>query len=158
MTVDQMTLALQNGVVFTRWDADLGTYIIAQGVTTLQGNKNIFEVNNDGTSHELSIERIGAYLNRLMLFNFKVAMLSSKDQGPNRAVLTPASVAAWVKRFLLDQQAKPGEDGLILSAQNIKVVAQGDAYFVTYEFVPNFPVNKFFFTGYMIDQTVTINV
>ena len=49
------------------------------------------------------------------------------------------------------KEASNVADNLIISFGNVNVAVQGDAYFVEYEFVPNFEVNFVFTTGFIID-------
>ena len=51
--------------------------------------------------------------------------------------------------------AKADSDNLIVEWKNVKVRANDTNYFVTYDFVPNVPVNKIFFTGNILDFDVT---
>ena len=52
--------------------------------------------------------------------------------------------------------ASPGNDNLIISWKNVKVTAKGSDYFITYDFIPNVPVNKTFFIGNILDFSVEV--
>lgn len=151
MTDIQRQKALDFGVLHTKYDDEFGRFVINQSINSIQ--ENTYEVNTDGSSHEISIERIAAQVNKLIVFNAKKDLLS-QEAGVNRNTLTAVNVSQWLKSFLISITATASKDNLIISFQNINVTVQGDAYFITYEFVPNFPVNKLFFTGVMIDKNV----
>jgi len=146
-------LAIENGVLVTGYDSDLGTHVVVAGVNSLQNPKNSFAVNDDGTSHLISIERISAQLNKEIEINAKVQLLGNQNVGPNQATLTPAVVKSWVSSFLEKRTASATEDNLILAYQDITVEINQDSYHINYSFKPNFEVNKLFFTGLILDPT-----
>ena len=144
----QVDECLDKGVLCSRFDIDLGTFCIVQGINTLQ--RNSYMVNEDGTSFSIAIKRIAAQLNKEIIVNAKVQLLGQTD-GPNRNTLSSEDVAVWLSGYLSRKTATATTDNLILGYQDIVIDVQGDSYFVTYGFIPNFPVNKLFFTGFMLD-------
>ena len=144
----EVNKCLDKGVLCSRFDTDLGTFCIVQGINTLQ--RNSFVVNEDGTSFSIAIKRIAAQLNKEIVVNAKVQLLGQTD-GPNRNTLSQEDVATWLNGYLGRKTATATQDNLILGFQDIVIDVRGDSYFVTYGFIPNFPVNKIFFTGFMLD-------
>ena len=143
-TIEQ-DIALDNGVLFSKFDPEIGQIIVNQGINTLQANE--FLVNDDGTSHEWSIMAIAAQLHREILI-FSKRDLLVKESGPNRGNPSPADVTSWLEGYLL----RKVNEGLILSFDpNITIEIQSDAYFINFGFEPNFPINKLFFTGFILD-------
>lgn len=152
MTDNERILALQKGVLHTKYDTDFQSFIINQGITSTQKNINL--VNEDGSSHEISVERIAAQLNKQIEVNAKIQLFGQQN-GVNRGTLSTEIVKNWLKSYLLGKTATTTKGGLITYSGNYTVSIEGDAYFMNYEFEPNFPVNKLFFTGLMIDRNLT---
>ena len=144
----QVDECLDKGVLCTRFDIDLSTFCIVQGINTLQ--KNSYLVNDDGTSFSIAIKRIAAQLNKEIVINAKIQLLGDPN-GPNRFTLSADDVAVWLKGYLSRKTATATVDNLILGFQDIVIDVQGDSYYVSYGFIPNFPVNKIFFTGFILD-------
>jgi len=140
--------ALKYGVLHTKWDVEFNKFIINQAINSLQNNDYL--VNQDGSSHEIQIMRIANQLNKEIVYNAKKQLLG-QSEGVNRNTLSKQDVKNWLAGYLNSRTATDTKDDLILSYRNITVTVDQDAYKVTYEFVPNFPVNKLFFTGFMID-------
>jgi hypothetical protein len=152
MTDSERELALDAGVITTYLDDEIGSSVITQGVNTLQKNDNL--VNEDGTSYSWQLMRIAAQLNKEIVINAKVQLLGNQNEGPNRATLSPEVVQEWVRGFLKNKTARATEDDLILSSQDVTVTIDQDAYCINYAFVPNFEVNKLFFTGLILDPNI----
>lgn len=150
MTTKERVLALQSGVLHTKYDDEFGAFIINQGITT--NLENDFLLNEDGTSHEISIERISAQVNKILQVDSKRELFGG-EEGPNRNILSESVVLEWTKNKLASLVAKPSKDNLIISYQEVTIKTQGDSYFINYGFEPNFPVNKMFYTGTMLDNT-----
>jgi len=144
--------ALDNGVLVTAFDGDLGAFIVVQGINTLQRNRNV--LNADGTSHSLQLKRIAAQLNKEIEVNAKIDLLGNQNSGPNRHTLRPVMVEEWLKAFLQRRTARATTDNLIIGFQDIKVSIIQDAYAIEYSFIPNFEINKLFFTGLIIDPNI----
>lgn len=144
--------ALDKGVLATAFDGDIGAFVVVQGVNTLQ--RNSFLVNEDGTSFSVQLKRIAAQLNKEIEVNAKQQLLGNQAQGPNRSTLSPEVVTEWLKGYLQRRTATSTVDNLILSFQDINVEVNQDAYEISYAFVPNFEINKLFFTGLIIDPSI----
>lgn len=146
LTDKDVRLGLDNGVLMTR--ADGNTFEIVKGINSLQNNQ--FLVNPDGTTHSKQLARIVRQLNKEIVINSK-AQLLKKPNGANRNTLSLEDVKEWVQGYLQSKVATDSVDNLILSFQSVEVVTVGDAYEITYAFVPNFEVSFLFFTGTIID-------
>lgn len=139
--------ALQAGIMHVRNVS--GYWCINQGVTTLQDNKRTIAA--DGQSMELSIELIKAQLNKELIIDG-----ATRFTGKTAAQASPQTVKNFVETKLQSLTATADSDNLILSWKNVKVSAKNSDYFVTYDFQPNLPVNKIFFTGNILDFQVTV--
>lgn len=134
--------ALQAGIMHIRNVS--GYYCVNQGITTLQNNLQM--IAPDGQSFELSIELIKAQLNKELILEGQV-----RFTGNTAAQASPESVKNFAETKLASFVASPGNDNLLISWKNVKVVANNGDYFVYYDFVPNVPVNKTFFVGNILD-------
>lgn len=141
--------ALDKGILTTHYDEELDYFVIQQGINSLQNNAYL--VNEDGSSHDIAVKRITAYLNKSICVNAKKVFFG-KNTGPNRATASPEDVKAWLEGFLQKQVASTLQDNLIIRFGNIQVTVQEDNYFITYEFVPNFPISKMVFTGIILEK------
>lgn len=139
--------ALQAGIMHVRNVS--GYWCINQGITTLQDNKK--PIANDGQSLELSIALIKAQLNKEMIIEG-----ATRFVGKNAAQASPQTVKNFVETKLTSLTATTDSDNLIISWKNVKVSAKNTDYFVTYDFQPNIPVNKVFFTGNILDFNVNV--
>lgn len=139
--------ALQAGIMHVRNVS--GYWCVNQGVTTLQDNKQ--SIAYDGQSMELSIELIKAQLNKEL-----VSEAETRFTGNTAAQASPQSVKNFVETKLKSLVAYTGSDNLIISWKNVKVSAKNSDYYVTYDFQPNVPVNKVFFTGNVLDFSVDV--
>lgn len=139
--------ALQAGILHVR--NINGYYCINQGITTLLDNKKT--IANDGQSLELSIAIIKAQLNKELVLEAEVRFC-----GSNAATASPQTVKNFVETKLASLTATSDQDNLIVDWKNVKTVAKNSEYFTTYDFVPNVPVNKLFFTGNIMDFSVTV--
>ena len=137
--------ALQAGIMHVRNVS--GYWCINQGVTTLQDNKKT--IANDGQSMELSIELIKAQLNKEMIVD-----ASTRFVGRTASQASPETVKNFVETKLTSLTATTDSDNLIVAWKNVKVAAKNSNYFITYDFQPNIPVNKLFFTGNILDFNV----
>lgn len=138
--------ALQAGVMHVRNVS--GYWCINQGVTTLQDNKK--SIANDGQSMELSIELIKAQLNKELIVDSQ-----TRFAGNNTATASAQTVKNFVETKLASLTASTDVDNLLVSWKNVKVTQKNSDYYVTYDFQPNLPVNKIFFTGNILDIEVT---
>ncbi len=136
--------ALQAGIVHVRNVS--GYWCINQGITTLLDNKKT--IADDGQSFELSIELIKSQLNKELILEGQ-----TRFTGQTAAQASTQSVKNFTETKLASLVASPGSDNLLISWKNVKVVAKNSDYFITYDFVPNVPVNKTFFIGNILDFT-----
>lgn len=143
LTLSQREQALLAGVLHLKNIPNLG-WIVNQDVNTLQ--KNMQEINQDGTSFEGSLMRIAAQLNKELTMN-----LREKFVGKNVATASPADVKSFVEGYLQFRTANKQVDNLILLGKNVNVQLIGSDYQIKYSFVPNGPVNRLFTTGFMLD-------
>ena len=134
--------ALQAGIMHTR--NVNGYWVINQGITTLQENKQTYA--KDGQSLELSIALIKAQLNKELIMD-----AGDRFTGGNVGTVQTATVKNFVETKLRSLTVSGGEDNLIIDWKNVKVVAKNTDFFCTYDFVPNVPLNKVFFTGNVLD-------
>lgn len=141
--------ALDFGILTTHLDSELGYHVIQQGINSLQQNNYL--VNEDGTSHDIAVKRITAQLNKEICVQGKKVFFG-KNEGPNRNTVTEEDIKAWLEGFLQGKTASTLEDNLIIRFGNINVVVQADNYFVSYEFVPNYPISKIVFTGIILEN------
>jgi len=149
MTQKEREAALDSGVLHTTFDADFGAFIINQDINSLQTNDNI--VNDNGTSYSVSLNRIIAQINAEIVINAKKQLLG-QENGVNRNTLTEQDVIAWLQGFLSLRVATNQADNLILRFENITVKTVQDSYEVSYGIVPNFAINKLFFTGFVLEN------
>jgi len=127
------------GVLATIYDSDFKLFINLHDVNTLQNND--FVLNADGTSHLIQIERIKSQLNKELIINSKLDLLSN-PQGVNRSSLTEEDAIEWTKTQL---QRKLGT--LLISYKNVTAYTEEDHIFVNYEASPNTEIKNIFFTG-----------
>lgn len=137
--------AIDNGVLHVKNVAEVGL-VINQQINTLQ--RNNYLINNDGTSPEISVERIKAQLNR------EIQEGAIQFIGGNLFNVTAKDIEGYIKGYLARNTLVAGErDGYIKDSRNVKARRQGTAWFATYEFQANTPINKFFATGTIIEPT-----
>lgn len=134
--------ALQAGIMHVRNVS--GNWCINQGVTTLQDNKKT--ITNDGQSMELSIELIKAQLNKELIVDSQTRFV-----GKTGATASAQTVKNFTETKLQSLTATTDTDNLIVAWKNVKVVTKDGDYQITYDFQPNLPVNKLFFTGNILD-------
>lgn len=139
--------ALQAGVMHVRNVS--GYWCINQGITTLQDNKKT--IANDGQSVELSIELIKAQLNKEMIVD-----AASRFIGRTMATADPETIKNFVETKLNSLTVSTDSDNLIVSWKNVKVKQNNCDFFITYDFSPNVPVNKLFFTGNILDLNTEV--
>ena len=136
--------ALQLGILHFR--NVNGYWCVNQGVTTLQDNKNTIAY--DGQSFEFSIELIKAQINKELILDSE-----SRFTGQTAAQASPVSFKNFTETKLSSFVAYPGNDNLIIGWRNVSVAAKNGDYFISYEFIPNVPVNKQFYVGNILDYT-----
>ena len=136
LTANERRQALIGGVLHMKYIPLLG-WVINQSINTLQKNTQL--INPDGQSFEISITRISNQLNKEMVLNGRINFI-----GGNANTVSPVEIKSFVESFLRQRTATKTVDGLILLFQNVKVTLKGDSYYVTYEYMPNGPINKIF--------------
>lgn len=138
--------ALQAGIMHVRNLS--GYWCVNQGITTLQDNKK--SIASDGQTMELSIALIKAQLNKELIVDS-----ANRFIGNTSAVnASPQTIKNFTETKLSSLTAKTGEDNLLKSWKNVKVVQKNGDFQITYDFAPNLPVNKLFFTGNILDLEV----
>lgn len=138
--------ALQAGIMHVRNLS--GYWCVNQGITTLQDNKK--SIASDGQTMELSIALIKAQLNKELIVDS-----TNRFIGNTSAVnASPQTIKNFTETKLSSLTAKTGEDNLLKSWKNVKVVQKNSDFQITYDFAPNLPVNKLFFTGNILDLEV----
>jgi len=139
LTQKEQLAADSAGTLVTIFDNDFGKFINLHDVNTTQNSA--FVLNADGTSHLIQIERIKAQLNKELMINAKLDLLSDPS-GVNRSSLTEQDAVEWTKTYL---QRKLGT--LLVAYRNVTAQTQGDVIFVDYEASPNSEIKSIFFTG-----------
>ena len=139
--------ALQAGILHMRNVS--GYWCVNQGVTTLLDNKKT--IADDGQSFELSVELIKSQLNKELILEGQV-----RFTGQTIAQASPQSVKNFTETKLASLVAYPGNDNLLVTWKNVKVTAKNSDFYITYDFVPNIPVNKTFFVGNVLDFSVEV--
>lgn len=136
--------ALQSGILHVRNVS--GYWCVNQGINTLQDN--LLTVASDGQTFEISIALIKAQINKELIIEGE-----RRYTGQTAAQASPEAIKNFTETKLASFVATVGNDNLIVSWQNVKVSAKNGDYRVTYDFVPNVPLNKLFFIGNMLDFT-----
>lgn len=149
MTLKDRRFALEKGILCVIRDNDFNAFIVEQGINSLQDNTNI--INSKDQTYSIQIKRIESQINKEIIINAKLDLLGQQN-GVNRSTLTAKNVEDWVKGYLQRRTATDTEDNLLLSYRSVVVEEVGDAYSVSYAFVPNQEVNKLFFTGFLIES------
>lgn len=139
--------ALQAGILHVRNVS--GYWCVNQGVNTKQDN--LQTISADGTTFELSVALIKAQLNKELIIDAQ-----TRFTGQTAAQASPESVKNFTETKLESLVATPGNDNLLIGWKNVKVSAQNSDYYITYDFVPNVPVNKTFFIGNMLDFSLEV--
>lgn len=147
-------VALDSGVLVTEYNQFTNNFCILQGVNSIQNND--YQINQNGTSYSIQIMRIVSQINRELITNTETDLLSD-ERGVNMNTLSPGTLKNWVADYLSSKVATQDQDNLIVATatvpggyQNVIVTRDQDAYFVSYEFVPNGEITKIFFTGFMV--------
>jgi len=146
LTKNERVDLLQSGVLHTK--AVGPSIVVNQGVNTKQDNTYLISV--DGSSHEISIERISAQLNRTLQEGAAKLFI-----GSTLSTVQEADLVEYTESVLKKNLAIPGiQDGLIVFYGNISATLTGSTWNVEYDFQANSPINKVFHTGTIIDPTL----
>ena len=147
MTDTQKESALEAGLLCTNFNQFSNTFNVVQGINALQNNTYL--INSDATSFSIQLMRIVSQINRELVINANTELLLD-ERGVNMNTLTAGTLTNWTKNYLQTKVAKPDQDNLLLSYDNVTVTKSGDSYFVNYEIVVNGEITKLFFTGFLI--------
>lgn len=139
LTEKQKLMADSAGVLVTYFDDDFGRFVNLHDVNTLQDSD--FVLTNQGESHLIQIERIKAQLNKELIINSKLDLMSN-PVGLNRFTLTEEDAVEWTKIYL---ERKVGT--LLVDWRNVTAQTIEDNIFVDYEASPNSEIKGIFFTG-----------
>jgi hypothetical protein len=145
---DEKEFALDCGVMYLDKDPDL-SFVIGAGINSIQ--RNIFLVNNDASTYSVSVSRIKAQLNKELTVNAKLDFFGS-EVGANRGTFTEEDIKTWAYKFLSTKLAQPNQDNIIIRIGNISASFTGDTCYLTYEFVPNFEIQKVLITGVLLEK------
>lgn len=140
--------ALLSGVLHTRYQSQLG-WVVNQGINTLQANSNL--ITSDGKSPEIQIMRIIHQINKELIIN-----ATSRFVGGNLNTSSAEDVKLFVEGYLTQRTANRFTDNLIISFSQVTVKLVQDYWDVKYCFVPNSPINRTFFTGFILDPKIEI--
>jgi len=147
LTESERIRALKAGVIHFK---KVGTsWVINEAVNTLQRNTSLF--NSDGQSSSISIERIKAALNKILVINAEI-----RFPGGNLFTSSAQDVKSFTEKTLQDATITRTQDNLITGFRDVKVVLVQDAWQVQYGFGPNGPINKVFFRGVMQENNISI--
>jgi len=136
--------ALDSGVLMIYYDDDFQRFCILKGINTLQNNEQM--VNPDGTTHLIQLRRCAAQINKELIQDAKRELFSQRE-GVTVMSLPAAQVETWVSAKLSNKIDRH----LLVSFVNIVVERRGDAYFVSYGFIPNYEINFIFFTSFILE-------
>ena len=139
LTDKQKVQADSSGVVVTYFDEDFGRFVCLHGVNTFQDSD--FVLNNQGQSHLIQVERIKAQLNKELIINSKLDLMSN-PVGLNRFTLSEEDAVEWTKVYL---ERKIGT--LLVEWRNVTATTVEDVILVDYEASPNSEIKGIFFTG-----------
>lgn len=144
LTDDEQVDALKSGVFYTYNDDTLG-FVIGQAITSVQMNE--FLINADASTFSLQLSRIKAFINKEIIIKFKKDFYG-REEGVNRSNLSSEDVETWTDSFLKSKI----REGVIINYRNIVITQDQDNYYINYEFIPAFEINKFIFTGTILDK------
>jgi hypothetical protein len=152
LTEAQRRRAIKAGVLHTRFDD--GDFVVNIGINTLQDNKNL--VTDQGESPYIQVEMIDAQLRKDLSLQTKRRFLKKIADGPNRFTMSEVELENFTKEYLQSVCVKDGQNNLILSYQDVVATVTADSIYVTFGYVPNFEVNKVFFTSIMLDPNANL--
>lgn len=142
-------LCLLEGVLCTAYDAEVGRFVVVQGVNTLQ--RNTYQINEDATSFSIQIKRIIAQVNKTLMINARNDLFN-KENGANRFTMSKQTVKDWAKSQLKSMTVTTTEDNLLLTFRNVEVRTSEDNIYLTYGAVPNGEINKLLITGTLLSE------
>jgi hypothetical protein len=99
---------------------------------------------------------IDAQLRKDLSLQTKRRFLKKIADGPNRFTMSEVELENFTKEYLQSVCVKDGQNNLILSYQDVVATVTADSIYVTFGYVPNFEVNKVFFTSIMLDPNANL--
>lgn len=126
---------LAAGILHVYRPSGSNTFVINQGVTTLQANDNLWDVAS-GSSSELSLVRIAD----TVLNDIKLSAASTFVG--NTATFAKPVIEHFVTSYLQSQVGT-----LLSSYQNVVVTQNQDKWYVQFGLIPNYPINYVLITG-----------
>lgn len=142
-------LCLLEGVLCISYDAEVGRFIVVQGVNTLQ--RNTYQINEDATSFSIQIKRIIAQVNKTLMINARNDLFN-KENGANRFTMSKQTVKDWAKSQLKSMSVTSTDDNLLLTFRNVEVNTSEDNIYLTYGAVANGEINKLLVTGTLLSE------
>lgn len=136
--------AIENGVIVTGFNSNIGSFVVELDVNTLQGRKNKVFINPNGDSYIVALERISAQLSKTVSNNLEQVFLLGQESGPNRSSVDDAKLISEAQKILQQE-----EGNLVISHRNYIVTTQGTAKYLSFEFVPNSPIYNIFVTAFV---------
>lgn len=146
----QKEAAVQSGVVYTNYDQELNAFVVGFGVNTMQDAD--FLVDGNADSYDIAVERIKSQLNKELIYAAKQRFFGNKTTGANRNTVSAEDVTAWLTGFLNARVATAQQDNYLIRWDTIACTFNQDNLYVTFNFVPNYPVNRIIFNGVMLAQ------
>jgi DNA-binding NarL/FixJ family response regulator len=134
---------IKGGVCVGKQISGIG-YAINKCVNTLQNNGSMIYKKTDGTatSPEVSIIRIFQQLKKELIVNSAPLFI-----GGNIATVTSEDIINFTKAYLQTRCSTNTQSNLIMNFSAVTAVLLDDAWWVTFNFVANGPINFVFFTG-----------
>lgn len=137
--------ALQLGILHVR--NVNGYWVVNQAINTVQDN--LQPINTNGDSFEISIELIKAQINKELIVDSQ-----NRFTGKTIAQTYPEAIKNFTETKLASFVADTGNDNMIISWKNVVVKVKNNDYYISFDFVPNGPVNKQFYVGNVLDFTI----
>ena len=144
MTKFEMEDCLDAGVLTSYYDEDMERFNILKGVNTLQNNSRL--VNPDGTTPAIQVRRIAEQVNKEIIIDAKKELFTQRE-GVTLTSLSMQFVKDWIGVKLKQKIDRE----LIVDFDNIQIMREQDAYYVSYEFRPNYEINFLFATGFLLE-------
>jgi len=133
-------LLLLYGVLHTRQISEGN--VVNMDINTLQGNKNKYLFNPNGSSYQNSVMQIEEQVNKTLVFN-----LTPKIIGQSRSSLSKAEIIEAVNLEL----TALSNINLIIAFGNITAERNGTKWFINYELEVDTPYDGAFITGVVLD-------
>jgi hypothetical protein len=115
----------------------------------MQNNNLLISAN--GQSPEIQIMRIIHQINKELKIN-----ATTRFVGGNLFTASAEEIKLFTEGYLQSRSVRALQDNLIIRFENVKVELVNDYWNIEYCFVPNGPINKLFFTGYILDPNIKL--